>query len=133
LEDKKKQDLWIGAAWSLGMMGPQAKDAVPALLRALDAEGVADGQRAVGIQSSVICALGQIGPDAKAAIPHLFAVLNDFRANLGLRIQAIHALKGIGPDAVPTPGHENLGLLTGKASRSSAFARLASQKCRFFC
>jgi adenylate cyclase len=52
------------AARTLARFGPQAADAVPALVRALD-----DPSRVV--RGAAIAALGRIGPKAKAAVPAL--------------------------------------------------------------
>lgn len=58
------------AARLLGIIGPEAKSAVPALIKALK-----NGDRR--LRGAAAETLGMIGPDAKAAIPALTAVLGD--------------------------------------------------------
>jgi HEAT repeat protein len=58
------------AAYSIARMGPAAKAAVPALIRALD-----DPEAAV--RFPVCIALREIGPDAKDAVPALMETLED--------------------------------------------------------
>jgi HEAT repeat protein len=60
-----------GAAWALGEMGSQAKDAVPLLIKALTSS------KDMYYQQAMINALGKIGPPARAAIPALTSALND--------------------------------------------------------
>ena len=71
----------------LGELGPTAKPAVPALIRAL--RGAA--------RKSAAAALGEIGPAAKSAVPALTAAV----ADPAMRTIAIRALGGIGPEARP--------------------------------
>ena len=54
----------------LGRFGPQAADAVPALINAL-------GDQSPVLRSAAIIALGKIGPQAKAAIPVLTDIQDD--------------------------------------------------------
>ena len=56
------------AVWFLGEIGPEAKSAVPALIKTLR-----EGD--VRLRGPAAEALGKIGPDAKTAIPALAAVL----------------------------------------------------------
>ncbi len=80
------------AAWALGVIGPDAADAVPALASAL-----ADKDEAVGFQAAN--SLAAIGPGARAAVPALTASLDRLCA------RAAHALGHIGPDSAPAvPG-----------------------------
>jgi HEAT repeat protein len=108
-----------GAIVALGQIGPGAKDAVPALILALDddnasvrsatAEALGKiGQEAVPalikavdadrprIRVGALQALGFAGPAAHAAIPKLISTLSDPE----VRKEAIRALAGIGKDAV---------------------------------
>jgi HEAT repeat protein len=79
------------AAEALGKIGPAAKDAVPALSRALN-----DPDKAVGTRAAE--ALGRIGPAAKAAVPALLtAFKDDKRRAVGDR--AAEALGRMGPAA----------------------------------
>ena len=74
------------AARALARFGPQAADAVPALVRALDDPSPV-------VRSAAIVALGSIGTQAKAAIPALSAVRGD-----SLRAMAQAAIREIGGD-----------------------------------
>jgi HEAT repeat protein len=86
------------AAEALGKLGPRAKDAVPALVAALDDD-------APLVQLMAADALGRVGPDARAAVPRLVAGLKpDRQAEPVPRILmtrgAKEALVGIGEPAV---------------------------------
>ncbi|MGF1580940.1 MAG: HEAT repeat domain-containing protein [Gemmataceae bacterium] len=77
-------------------MGPDAKDALPALVKALD-------DKELSVRGSVVKALGQIGAEAKDAVPALIKALKDKAKEL--REKAAYALGEIGPaakDALPT-------------------------------
>ena len=57
-------------SWTLGLIGPEAKDAVSALIRALrDKNG--------WVRASAASALGYIGEGAKEAVPALIPLLQD--------------------------------------------------------
>jgi hypothetical protein len=77
----------------LGMIGPEAAKAVPALVKALEDD---DADVCYG----VLEALGQIGPGAKAAIPALLEAVED--KDTRYRIYALKALgnTGVGDGAV---------------------------------
>ena len=81
------------AVWSIGMMGPEAKNAVPLLMNLAkdkDAE----------MRQGVAEALGGIGPGAKDAIPVLAEFTKD--ADAGVRRGAVaDALGRIGVVAIP--------------------------------
>jgi HEAT repeat protein len=86
------------AAEALGELGPGAKDAVPALIAALD-----DDSPLVRIMAAD--ALGRVGPEAKAAVPRLVAGLKPDRqiepaARILTARGAKEALIGIGEPAV---------------------------------
>jgi chaperonin GroL len=84
------------AASTLVLIGPKAKDAVPALIAALK-------DQHANVRSPAAAALGGIGPKAKDAVPALIATLQDQDEHV--RSAAADALGGIGPDAkdaVPT-------------------------------
>jgi len=90
------------AAKNLFTLGPEAKDAVPALRQALK-----DTHPAVRV--SVAWALTRIGPEAQAAVPDLEVALKD--PNGDVRKAAAEALKKIrretapdAPAAPPAPG-----------------------------
>lgn len=87
--DPKELDTAMVAARALGRIGGTA---VPALAKALpepDRE----------IREHAALALARIGPPAKAAVPALIKVLQDEKADDGVRGAAARALAAIGPDA----------------------------------
>jgi HEAT repeat protein len=71
------------ALLDLGALGPEAKAAVPALVKVLT--GGREGYRQAAAE-----ALGAIGPEANAAVPALRAALEDEKA--GVRVAAARAL-----------------------------------------
>ena len=71
---------------------PAAKDAVPALITALEDENVY-------VRHLATNTLGQIGSAAKDAVPALITALGDENENV--RFTAVHALGQIGPAAAP--------------------------------
>jgi HEAT repeat protein len=78
------QDDNVWAAHALGLIGPEAEDAVPALIKSLR-QG-ADG----GVRGFSASALRQIGPAAVPAIPALIGALKDKHGNT--RMHAAEAL-----------------------------------------
>ena len=85
--------LSIAAAEALGMFGPEARDAVAALVKRMrDARAVGEYEAAAG-------ALGDIGPDAGGAVPALVDALDADGAYLPVRSHAAEALGTIGPGA----------------------------------
>jgi HEAT repeat protein len=79
------------AAVHLGRLGPAAKEAVPALVKALEDTDSFISRRARA-------ALGAIGPvAAREAVPALARLLKKF----GAKDEAVQALGRLGPDAVP--------------------------------
>jgi hypothetical protein len=83
------------AALTLGLFGPRAKAAVPALIAIL--EGPAPEGQGADSRIRAAEALGAIGPDAKAAVPSLLAALND--ENVAVRRAAASSLGHLGPEA----------------------------------
>jgi len=84
--------LSIAAADALGVVGPEARDAVPALVKMmLDA-------RSVPTHEAAADALGNIGPDARDAVPALVDSLGADDAYGPVRSDA-EALGKIGPEA----------------------------------
>jgi HEAT repeat protein len=77
-----------GAAQTIAKFGGEAKNAVPALLVALN-EAV--------LRSYVVSALAEIGTESKPAVPQLTKLLND--DSYAVRDGAIRALGEIGPEA----------------------------------
>ena len=121
---------WMGAnrqyaALALGRIGPEAKAAVPALVKALgdrNAHVRADAASAlyfigpaaktavpalIGLLGDTdryvrhwaVVALGKIGPEARKAVPALVKILEDEDTDVQMRSWAAQALGGIGPDA----------------------------------
>ena len=80
----------VGAARSLGHIGPEAADAVTALTQALR-----DGDARVRFDAAV--ALGRIGPPARDAVPALGRALRDPAGEV--RVGAALGLAGMGPAA----------------------------------
>ena len=79
----------------MGGIGPAAKDAVPALIKALK-------DKDFNVRRSAAAAVGKIGPAAKDAVPALIEALKD--KDIYVRIGAALLLSRIGPaakDAVP--------------------------------
>ncbi len=85
------------AARALGSMGSAAKEAVPALLAALQRQK--DGF----MRPDIIRALGQMGPAAEAAMPVLVEMLKD--PSQGQCWGAVWVLGQIGPSAKPSVPH----------------------------
>jgi HEAT repeat protein len=89
------------ASYHLLKLGPKAKDALPALIKALDDQ---DKQ----VWSNSVAAIAAIGPDAKEAIPALIEDL-DARKGRGQRgfdknqalFRSAYALTRIGSEAIP--------------------------------
>jgi HEAT repeat protein len=89
LEDEKKQ-VRKDAAYSLSIVGPEAKAAVPALIDALN-------NWPFDIRLYAAVALGNIGPEAKAAVPALIEALKTKVTYV--RKYIVTALGKIGPEA----------------------------------
>jgi HEAT repeat protein/tRNA A-37 threonylcarbamoyl transferase component Bud32 len=123
MQDPKSR--WM-AVVALGEMGSAAREAIPALVDALEDEDVAvrwDAAKALGkmgpaaagavpalaavihqqndaiVRQYAVAALGKIGPPAKAAVPALIGALKERASHLDE--QAGDALVSIGPAAVP--------------------------------
>ena len=79
LIDDKNGHIAHEAALALGNIGPGAKDAVPALVKALQ-----QGEDEESNFASVVYALGRIGPGAAAAEPVLVGLLQSADRNLAL-------------------------------------------------
>jgi hypothetical protein len=94
----RHEDRWTcptGAARCLGKMGPDARPAVPALLKAL-ASGISDfdtGDGVIPVRSSIIEALGRTG-DPRAVDPVADALRKEADA-----YPALEALAALGPPA----------------------------------
>ncbi len=86
----------VMAAGALGIIGPDAKAAVPGLREVLQGEDAEEGGR---LHGTVLSALGAIGPEAAAAVPDLIAILRDRKQAWWNRGNAAEALGNIGPTA----------------------------------
>jgi HEAT repeat protein len=100
------------AAAMIARIGPPAKAAVPALIKAL-------GDDDPATRSEVLMALGAIGPDAQAAVPAVIKALHD--PEVSVRYAACYALGKIGPAALPAEGD-----LQNELSAEDPFLRVAS-------
>ena len=60
-------DARVGAAHTIGSIGPRAKDAVPLLMEALEDDRKPAREGFVSVQQAAISALGSIGPEASIA------------------------------------------------------------------
>ena len=87
LEDEN-ESIRTGAATGLGEIGEEARDAVPALIEALNQEG------STNFKDAVVEALGKIGTDADLVVP----VMIDLYEEIDSRT-AVEALASYGPDA----------------------------------
>jgi HEAT repeat protein len=88
-------EAWDQAIETIEATGPEAKDAVPALIKVLKDKDVGNTQT----QGGAARALGKIGPEAKAAVPALIAALDG--KDYYVRNWAIFALGAIGREARP--------------------------------
>jgi HEAT repeat protein len=79
------------AAGSLAQLGPLAKDALPQLKRAVEAE------KDRGVRCSAIYAIGSLGKDAVPTVALLAKCVKE--NHVEVRLAAIRALGNIGPDA----------------------------------
>lgn len=89
---KNAPDLRLMAVVSLSRLKSHARNAVPALIRALRVDDEF-------FRSLVAGALGSIGPDARAAVPVLVEALEDESKHV--RSKSAQALGAIGPDSKP--------------------------------
>lgn len=79
-----------GPALLLGMIGPKARESVPALVEAL-------GDSDVDVRAAAASALGQIGSEARDAVPPLVKAVED--EDSSVRQDAIWALGEMGQEA----------------------------------
>jgi HEAT repeat protein len=108
------------AARSLGVLGPDARAAVPDLIGALhdpDAE----------VRMAAVFTLGQIGPAAADAVEPLMQLVTDYDRDPGTAIMAIDALGRIGPAA-----RRVVPVFTAmvRAPRHNAWIHFAMALCR---
>jgi HEAT repeat protein len=101
---KWHEEMRCAAMEALGRIGPAAKSAVPALVRALELKGESPNYSIEDCDRCRIAAeaIGGIGPDAEAAVPSLVKLLGTWVNDGGVTNSAIaEALGRIGPAAVP--------------------------------
>jgi HEAT repeat protein len=77
LKTKDAVRIRAGAAYGLAVLGPAAKEAVPALEEALNVAWVKDPTLALKIKLASITALGEIGAPAARSLPALKELTND--------------------------------------------------------
>ncbi|MHB1558173.1 MAG: HEAT repeat domain-containing protein [Isosphaeraceae bacterium] len=107
LKDEDPRVCWY-AAEALANIGPEARDAVPALIEALQSDAVATGKdeenynvlTKAPIRLIAAYALARIGPDARAAVPALTAALSG--PDSRVRLTAAGALGRMGAAASPS-------------------------------
>ncbi|MFZ5831070.1 MAG: HEAT repeat domain-containing protein, partial [Planctomycetota bacterium] len=97
----------------LGQIGPEAKDAVPALVKYIDVEDPKT-------QQETLIALGKIGPAAADAVPAIVAALKKHEG--GVSYSAAYALGKIGPDAAAAEE----ALLAAVESKDESLALLSA-------
>ena len=85
------------AAYALGQLGPEARQAVPALVKAAD-----DKQLEVGWYA--LDALGRIGPRAESAVEDIVRIIQGSQRYPVLRLNAARTLGKIGPAAKAAAG-----------------------------
>jgi HEAT repeat protein len=86
--DHEKARYW--ACLVLAEIGPKAKEAVPALVKAL-------GDKRREVRREAVLALGHIGPGAAAAVPQIVPLLDDQGG--GVRSGSVWSLGAMGPAA----------------------------------
>lgn len=106
--------LRVFAARLLQRIGADAKEAVPALTKAISSDSIEHEFR-----TEVHFALGSIGPAAKEAVPALIKALE--HADEDVRFSACYALGQIGPDA-----HEAAAALRQNLAREDAQLQMVS-------
>ncbi len=100
MEAIQGKEVNFSAADALSKCCPRAKEAVPILLKILEANDQQGRPETVkAFRSDTVQALGRIGPDAKAAVPALVALAKKNDRYQGLQLQAVIALGRIGPAA----------------------------------
>ena len=89
LKDRNAQ-VRLCAAGALGEIGPESKEAIPALSQALK-------DKDPKVRDQAAKALTKFGAEGKDAVPALAAALSD--PNAAVRIEAAYALAAVGPEA----------------------------------
>jgi len=102
LNDPKEEAFRAAAAAAFGYMGPDGKEAIPDLLRALKCENLADPARSEGIRASVLRALGSMRTHAAESVPSVIKIAADPNMHTTIRNSAILTLGEIGAGAKET-------------------------------
>lgn len=98
LKDPDPQVRWY-AAYAMEAMGPEASNAVPALIRILEQTGTGDEtNQFIYLRAVAACALGKIGPSAAGALPELKSTL--LYTNSYINGQAASYLRGQAATAI---------------------------------
>jgi HEAT repeat protein len=93
------------AAEAIFVIGPEAKQAAPALLQVLKQPNVRDPKQASSLRMDVMNTLAELGPGARPAIPHLLKVLLDDKRSWDERMHALKPMRTVGDAAnvaIPT-------------------------------
>jgi HEAT repeat protein len=98
-------------AWALAKIGPDAKEALPQLVKIVQDKKAPEFARPYAIK-----ALGGIGPAAKGAIPAVMQVFLEPGADASILVESQEALVKIGPASVPS--------LIGALGTGSNFPRM---------
>jgi HEAT repeat protein len=121
IELVREEEPWVRilAIRSLGRIGPEAREAVPALIEVLGDSRIFDSfdeprwdweggslsdWACLPVYQEAAAALGAIGPDAKAAVPDLIKLRRTDGGNDYTSSTIDHALKGIDPAAAAELG-----------------------------
>jgi HEAT repeat protein len=112
LLDDRAEEVRRAAAEGLARLGPEAKLALPSLVKAL-------GDKDVDMRRQVALALSKLGPDAKAALPVLKEALAD--PDRFVRCHAIRALGGLVKEEPAV-----IGLLASCLKQDTVDVRLAA-------
>jgi HEAT repeat protein len=99
LREKGDPEIRTLAAFAIGMMGPEAREAVPVLREHLPLREVTDPKAASYIRGNVLWALGEIGPSAADAIIDIVEVVEGLKSSSDDRRSAIEAIGKMGRKA----------------------------------
>jgi HEAT repeat protein len=125
LLDDKAATIRRDSAAIIGMIGPQAKDAVPALIGLIRDHRRATDEREHDVLGQAICTLGNIGAPSTRAVPEIVEALHSKNENT--RIYAAGALGLIGPGA--EDGVWELMQLIKNSKESKALRGRAAMAC----
>src|SRR5262249_25013069 len=92
--EEKADSIRYGALYSLSSIGPDAAEAIPALVKML-----ADKKNNNGIRTTAADVLAAFGPKAEPAIPALVAVITDPERGCGGPRSAANAFVAVAPKA----------------------------------